>query len=208
MIEVLEMKDEDILGFKVNGRIEKEELKDVFKMFEDKMANNGKVKFYTEIEEFGIKDMSLDAVKEDIKFWFQHPGMLPNFEKVALVTDKDWVKRIFEVECALIPTLEGETFSLDKKDEAIKWLKTDQREKSRIDLTFSELVETSTLKFAGGFAIGLLTAGLFGKKQRKTLGTAVLFGTVASGIPLGLKILNNNRQLLKSIDCEDKMLAS
>lgn len=196
MIEILDMKNENTLGFKFNGTIEKDDLQTVFKSFEEKMQNNGKVKFYTEISDVDLSDFKTEAIKEDIKFWFKHPGMIPNFEKVALVTDSNWIKKLFAVECALIPTMEGKSFSFDEKEAAEEWLKTDQREQSRLDITFSELAETSTLKFASGFAIGLLTAGLFSSKQRKTIGTAVMLGTLAAGIPLGIKVLNNNRQLL------------
>lgn len=147
MIEVLEKKDENTSGLFVNGTIEKNNVKQVFELIEKNAGSHRKLKFYIKIGESGITDLSLDAVKEDIKFWFRHPVILPNFEQVALVPDKEWVKKIFDIECASIPTLEGESFSPDQKDEAIKWLKTDQREASRVNLTFSELVESSILKF-------------------------------------------------------------
>lgn len=197
MIEILDMQEENTLGFRVDGEMGKDELQNVFELFEKKVEKNGKVKFYTEITNFGINDLTADAVKADIKFWLTHPTILPNFEKVALVTDLSWVKKIFEVECALIPTLIGKSFPLTEKDEALEWLKTDQREAGRLDITYTEMVETSTIKFSSGFALGLLTAGLLSKKQRNTIGTAVLCGAVLAGIPLGLKVLNNNRQLLK-----------
>ena len=90
-------------------------------------------------------------------------------------------------ECGLIPTLEGESFSFGQEAVAKEWLKTDQREANRLDITFAELAETSTLKVASGFALGLLTAGLFSKMQRKNIGKAVLLGTVAAGVPLGIR---------------------
>lgn len=170
MIKILDMKDENILGFKVDGKIEKDDLQDVFKLMEKKAGNNGKVQFYAEIKGFGLNDFSMEALKEDIKFWFKHPGIIPSIDKAALVTDMKWIEKAFDVECALIPTLTGESFSSDKKDEALEWLKTDQREPSRMDLTFSELAETSMLKFAGGFALGLLTAGLIGKSDDRGFG--------------------------------------
>ena len=60
----------------------------------------------------------------------------------------------------------------------------------------TKLAETSTLKFAGGFALGMLTAGLLSTTQRTKLGKAIMIGTIAAGIPLGIKVINNNRQLL------------
>ena len=195
MIETLDIKDENILGYKIDGKIEKTDLQHVFSSLENKVKNNGKVKFYAEIKNFGAGDLTTEILKEDIKFWLEHPLIIPNIEKAVVVTDSDWIKTMFDVECALIPTLEGESFSFGEEEKALEWLRTDQREASRLDITFAELAETSMLKFAGGFALGLLTAGLFTEKQRKQMAAAILLGSFAAGIPLGIKVLNNNRQL-------------
>lgn len=196
MIEILDINDKNILGYKIDGKIEKTDLQQVFSSLENKVKNNGKVKFYAEIKNFGAGDLTAEILKEDIKFWLEHPLIIPNIAKAVVVTDSDWIKTMFDVECALIPTLEGESFSFGEEEKALEWLRTDQREASRLDITFAELAETSTLKFAGGFALGLLTAGLFTEKQRKKIAAAILLGSFAAGIPLGLKVLNNNRQLL------------
>lgn len=65
-----------------------------------------------------------------------------------------------------------------------------------MDLTVSELVQTKFLKVGGGFALGLLAANFMSKKTHKNVGKAALVGTVAAGIPLGFKVLNNNRKLV------------
>ncbi len=203
MFEVLKMRDTNTLGFKVDGRVEKTDVQEIYRLLEERSAEQGKIKFYAEIEHFGFDDFSMDALKEDIRLFLKHPGLVPNIAKVALVTDSRLIGKAFDLECALIPTLEGESFSLNKKDEALEWLKTDQREPNRLDITFSELAQISTLKFAAGIALGLLTAGLFSGRKRKNLGSAIMFGTFAAGIPFGIKVLNNNRHLLKIFNkCE------
>lgn len=196
MIEFLEMPAGNILGFRVEGPIDKEDVRRTFDLLVGETDRRGRMQMYAEIEGFDVRDISADAVREDIRLWLKHPELLPQIEKAALVTDAGWIRKIFDVECFLIPTLEGRSFGPGGRDRALRWLMTDQREPERLDITFSELVETSVLKFAGGFALGLLTAGLFGSRQRKAVGTAVLTGAVAGGIPLGLKVLNNNRRLL------------
>lgn len=195
MIKTLDIKDENILGYKIDGKIEKTDLQHVFSSLENKVKNNGKVKFYAEIKNFGAGDLKAEILKEDIKFWLEHPLIIANIEKAVVVSDSDWIKTMFDVECALIPTLEGESFSIGEEEKALEWLRTDQRETSRLDITFAELAENNALKFAAGFALGLLTAGLFTEKHKKRMAAAVLLGSFAAGIPLGIKVLNNNRQL-------------
>ena len=196
MIEILETNAKDILGFRVDGKIEKPDMEKVLKALEDKAAENGRLKFLAEIDNFSFTDISSDAIKEEFLFWFKHPALIADIGKAAVVTDSKLIEAAFEVECAVIPTLEGRSFSIGEREKALEWLETDQREQSRLDITFSELAETSTLKFASGFAIGLLAAGFFKEKQRKNVGAAVMCGTLLAGIPLGIKILNNNRRLI------------
>ena len=198
MIEILEMNDEKTVGFSVDGRIEAADIERVFNAVKAAADRNGKVKMYAEVRDFNLGDVSREAWKEDIRLWLRNPGIIPQIGKAALVTDAQWIRTAFDIECALIPTLTGKGFSFDEKEEAMEWLRADQRAGSRLDITLSELAETATLKAAGGFALGLLTASLFGEKRRKSIGKAVLIGAYVVGIPLAIKVLNNNRRLLSA----------
>lgn len=198
MIEVLKLQDENILGFMVEGRIEKADVERVVKALEERANGQGKIKLYAEFKDAAISGISAEALKEDLGFWLKDPGIILRIEKVALVTDTAWVKAALAIECALITTLTGKSFSWDEKEAALAWLRTDQRAQSRLDITLAELAETATLKAAGGFALGLLTASLFSESQRKKIGWAVLLGGIAVGLPLGIRVLNNNRNLLSA----------
>lgn len=143
-------------------------------------------------------NITAEAMKTEFEILLKNPKLIANLAKGVVVTDIKWVKKAFAVESALIPTLEGKSFSFGEEDSAMEWLETDQREQSRIDVTFSEFAETSMLKVAGGFALGLMTAGLIGSTQRTILGKIIMISSVAAGIPPGIKMLNNNRQFFKT----------
>jgi hypothetical protein len=98
---------------------------------------------------------------------------------------------------ALLPTLEGTSFSFGEEDKAIEWLRTDQRQSERLDLTESEMTQVAFFKSAAGFGLGLLAASLFTREQRRNLGLSVLLGSIVLSLPVSLKVLNNNRQLLE-----------
>lgn len=196
MIEILQTGDENIFGLSIEGRVEADDVERVFGAMKGAGGDDGKLRFYVEARNVGVTDISAEAVKEDLRWWLRNPGFISRMEKAVLVTDSRWLKRLFQVECALIPTLTGKAFSSAEKAEAMEWLRADQRAASRIDLTLSELVETATLKAAGGFALGLLLADLFSRAQRKRIAGAILLVGFAAGIPLGIKVLNNNRRLL------------
>lgn len=197
MIEILDLKSEDLFGYRVDGKVEKADMEMVFDEIERKTADGQRLKVYAEIRNMSIGDLTQEAMKEEVRRLFKHPRMLVDFNKAVVVTDIGWIRKAFDIECALIPTLTGKSFSVDEAAAALEWLQADQRAGQRLDITFTELAETSALKFAGGFAFGLLAASLFDSKQRKALGLGVLAGSMIVGLPLGIKFLNNNRQLFE-----------
>ena len=201
MLEIIEFTHNDTVGFRLDGLVGEAETKLAYDELEKKMADVGKIKLYMEVESLQFSDITKEAFKEEMRRLFAHPGILVNVAKGALVTDLTWLKRAFEIESALIPTFVGKTFAPGEEAEAREWLETDQRAGQRLDITMPELVETSALKVASGFALGLLFAGLFDSKKRKALSIGVLAGTVLAGIPLAIKVLNNNRQLF---ECEEE----
>lgn len=196
MIEILDIPEENVIGFEINGKVEAEDVERVFAALEKEINGGERLRFYMEVRNFHVTDISMEAIKEEVKFWLKHLTLIPQIEKAVLVTDSPWLKAAFEIERALISTLAGKSFSFEEKDEALKWLRANERERSRVDLTAAELVQTAALKAAGGFALGLLAADIFSQKQRKNIGWSIMLGVFVAGLPLGVKVLNNNRKLL------------
>ena len=201
MIELLDLKTENTFGFRIDGHIDKADMVLTYDKIEKMNESGQKLNLYAEIKSMDLADVSMEAIKEEFRRLLQNPSILWNVSKGVLVTDIPWIQKAFEIECALIPTFTGKSFALGEEAAALEWLRTDQREGHRLDITVPEMVETSALKVVSGFAIGLLAAGLMNKKQRKALSLGVLAGTMIAGIPLAIKVLNNNRQLLG--ECKD-----
>jgi len=49
-------------------------------------------------------------------------GLMKKFSHAAVLTDKTWIKKVSELEGALIPGLEIKAFDKDQKEEADAWL--------------------------------------------------------------------------------------
>jgi len=49
-------------------------------------------------------------------------GLLGKFDKCAVLTDSDWLRKAAEFEGALFPGLDIRSFELDEQDEAEEWL--------------------------------------------------------------------------------------
>ena len=137
-----------------------------------------------------MRDVTAQAVWEEFKQWLKHPSVVSRIEKAAFVTETAWVKNAFELEVAILPTLSGATFSLDEKDKALAWLRSEEKSQSRLDLSFAQLAEFGTLKAAGGFAIGLLLAANWSSQRRQKIGWAVMLSALVAGLPLSVQLLN------------------
>ncbi|MGD9629260.1 MAG: STAS/SEC14 domain-containing protein [Pyrinomonadaceae bacterium] len=198
MLKILELDEQDTIGFCVDGSIDGQDIDRVIGHLEERVSNGDRLKILGEIKNFGPTGMTAEALKKDILFWIRNPGIIPKIAKAALVTDQKWMSKMFDVECALIPTLEGETFELDRRDEALEWLRTDQREAKRLDITLSELAENNVLRTTTGFALGWLTADLVRKPNRRKVGFLLLGGAVAASLPFGVRFYNNNRKVLSA----------
>ncbi len=196
MIETTDFIGENIFGLKINGRFTAEDVIRVYQQISLKLEDFPRVRILYEISNFDIRDVTLEVISEEFAFLFKHPEILTGLEKAALISDQGWLRKMFAVEMALIPTVKSKSFTTDQADSAIEWLRKDHRAKSQMDLVFSEFVEFGALKALGGFGIGLLVADLLPPPTRRKLGLAVIAGGILVGLPMGLRVLNNNRQLL------------
>ncbi len=117
MIEILEMPADHIIGMRVEGKIEKDDIVPVIKAIKPKFDQHKKLAVYIEMPAW--EGISLSALWEDLKFGLPH---LKAISKKAVVTDKAWVTHAVEWADMLFPGIEAKTFDLDEKEAALEWL--------------------------------------------------------------------------------------
>lgn len=120
MIEILPFDNEKVVGIRVTGKIETEELEKVTSLIERKLQVHDKLNIYVEFEE-GFLKMSGEALLKDIRFSFRHLG---DFAKEAVVTDKNWIGKLISVTDKLFPSIEVRHFSKDEIAEAREWIQS------------------------------------------------------------------------------------
>lgn len=192
MLEMFNLSGDNILGFRMDGSLEPADVQRAFAALEPQLRSRRKVRVYMEVGGLALRE-SAAALWEDFKTWLTHPDLVGCIEKAALVTDEAWLKTVFAAECALIPSLTGTSFGSHEKDNALAWLRSDDSASGGLTLTLAQLAELSTLKAAGGFALGLLVAARWSGERRQKIGWAVLLGAIVAGLPLGLQLLNRLR---------------
>ena len=64
---------------------------------------------------------------------------------------------------------------------------------NKIDMSLNELVEIGFLRTIAGFGLGLLLADQFKEKNRSAVGWSLFLGSIALGVPVGMKFLKKNK---------------
>ena len=116
MIRMLNDVPAGVVGFEVSGKIQAEDYRDVVVPAVERAAEAGDVRFLIVFPDF--EGMAGGAMWQDLKLGMQH---LRAWKRIALVTDVDWMSHLTALFGWMTP---GETkvFSLDQRDEAIKWV--------------------------------------------------------------------------------------
>jgi len=118
MLELIPFKEGNIIGFRLDGRIEDESFDEATAKMEEMLKEHDKLRVYAEIEEIG--GMSVDTLMKDIHFKLKH---FTDFEKEAIVSDKGWLEAWIKIADKIFPHIEVKHFSPDEKKEAKAWLK-------------------------------------------------------------------------------------
>lgn len=67
---------------------------------------------------------------------------------------------------------------------------------NKIDMSLTELVEIGLLRTIAGFGLGLLLADQFKGKNRSAVGWSLFLGSIALGVPVGIKFLKKNKGIV------------
>jgi len=116
MIEQLTAPSDNVLGFKLSGKLHDEDYKHFVPAIDDAIAHHGKARLLAEFHDFHGWDMH--ALWDDIKFSTTH---CTKIEKIALVGEKSWEKWMAKV-CKPFTMAKIQYFDAGHVDDAWKWL--------------------------------------------------------------------------------------
>ena len=117
MLTLIPFQDDRVVGARISGKITRPEFDIVAAALEEALARHDRVRFYVEMETFG--GVAMDALFEDLKFGLRH---WQQFEREAVVTDKDWMRRLGVLADKLLPSIEVKVFACDEQDSANAWI--------------------------------------------------------------------------------------
>lgn len=108
------------LDIEMSGKLDAEAMKTALDelVSKSKDVENGKMLY--EIIDFHLP--SLGAIVIEFSRLPSMFGLMKQFDRVAVLTDKAWLQKVSELEGALYPGLEIKAFTRDQKLEAEAWL--------------------------------------------------------------------------------------
>ncbi len=110
----------DRLDVEMSGKMDTEEMKIALDELVSKSKNIKNGKMLYEVIDFHLP--SLGAIVIEFSRLPSMFGLMKNFDRAAVLTDKAWLQKVSELEGALYPGLEIKAFSRDQKVEAEAWL--------------------------------------------------------------------------------------
>ncbi len=119
MLEMLDIGLENVIAYRVGGKVTEQEMKSVLSLFREKIELGEKLIIYQEVVSIGGAEF--EALAEKFKF-FWDVGM-SHFSRIAVVTHKKWLSRIVDMEDKLFKNIRMKGFLLEEKEQAIAFLK-------------------------------------------------------------------------------------
>lgn len=121
MLQRIHIGNEKVLAFNWEGKFDKKAFEKDMTRFTSELKTRDKFNVY--IEMHGIEGVEAKAVWEDLKFGVKNiKELTEKIDRVALVTDKDWVKNLAKVSYSVIPNIKLKTFAFKEKEVAKLWV--------------------------------------------------------------------------------------
>lgn len=117
MVELIDFQRGNVVGLKIDGKLNEEEFDKIASFCEDKLKEFQNIRLYAELQSYG--GMSPNAVLKDIKFGIKHWKQI---EKEAIITDQKWMQKVADAADALFPNIDVKAFPFEESKWARKWV--------------------------------------------------------------------------------------
>jgi hypothetical protein len=121
MIETIRFDEPNVVGLRLDGKIDNDSYDRTIAEIQNALDNNDKIRIYAEVVKFG--GISVEKFFENFKVKFGFFKELDKFEKEAIVSDKQWIEGLVKAGDKLFPSVEVRYFSFDDKEDALAWVK-------------------------------------------------------------------------------------
>ncbi len=110
------------LDIELSGKLNSDAMKAALDELVNKSENIENGKMLYDVVEFHLP--SLGAIGIELSRFPSMFKLMKKFDRVAVLTDKTWLKKTSEIEGFLFPGMEIKAFNRDQREEAESWLES------------------------------------------------------------------------------------
>jgi hypothetical protein len=111
----------DVLAVELSGTITEEDLDAIMDRADDILAHHSQMHVFVQTERIG--GIQLSGLAHHLGRSVPMLGHLHRFGRVGVVADQLWMRVATRIESALLPYVSYRVFDVDKRDEALAWVK-------------------------------------------------------------------------------------
>lgn len=119
MIELIRCADH-VAAFKVSGTMTGDDYDQIIAEVEAKLARHPTIGVFMDLVDF--RDFTIEAGLKDLKYDLSKLFQLKRFPRVAINTEKEWMRLAAKIADPLIPHLQMRTFPPACRDAALAWV--------------------------------------------------------------------------------------
>ncbi len=117
MITLIPFDADNVVGLRVDGRIDAADMDRIAAVCRDKLARHRKLRVYVEVPSF--EGISMEAFFKDLKIGLSEWN---RYDKEAVVTDEPWLAKVTAATGHLVPGLEVKAFPSVQAAAAKAWI--------------------------------------------------------------------------------------
>lgn len=119
MIEILSSAN-PVSAFRLSGHLTATDYDVMIADVESRLARCPRIAIYVDATDF--TDISPEALAKDFAYSFSHIGDWGRYARMALITDKGWMRALVRAASPLAPRLESRAFSAGEQAVALAWV--------------------------------------------------------------------------------------
>ena len=120
MLEFISPPAEHVVAMRVGGVVTAQELQQAIDAIEAAKRHHPRVSLLAELD--GLRLMTFPALLKDVGYGLTQIGDLEHYHRAAVVTDKEWIKHIAQLEDRLFKAVEIRTFPSHDHSAAMEWV--------------------------------------------------------------------------------------
>jgi len=120
MLELIPGVAPHVVALRISGQLDTHDLQQAIDAIEQAKQTQPKVSVYAEIAD--MRWMTLPALLRDLGYSLTQIGELAHYQRIAVVTDRAWMRPLAELETRLLRPLTVEVFATRDAEQARQWV--------------------------------------------------------------------------------------